>query len=347
MLSTNQVKYYLNTLGSRSYWASEERIQLDMSSYYEPRFFKGADMYPRTFWFVKVKSSGLGFDSEFPPIQSVGTSKGGPVKEYKDVVLEGNVESRFLFAAVLSDDILPFSFRSVRLAVFPLIEDAAGYRLLGQTAAKTEGFPGLTSWLGKVESVWRVKRGEKADRMSACNWLNYQNKLTSQNPKSRYRVVYPNFQRVSVAARLDTDEVLELLHRETGIRAKNLVVDHGLYRFETDNEAEANYVTAILNSPEIDRRLGELRKRSQRTHPNIHKKIFDVAPIPKFDLHNASHVRLADLGRVCHSKVQDLLRQSESGSVEGLGKARSDVRESLRDELQEIDDLTIGILGSA
>jgi 2,4-dienoyl-CoA reductase-like NADH-dependent reductase (Old Yellow Enzyme family) len=78
--------------------------------------------------------------------------------------------------------------------------------------------------------------------------------------------------------------------------------------------------------------------------PNVHKKIFDVAPIPHFNNHNVIHAQLADLGRECKKKVKKWLAISEITRVKSVGKLRSMAREMLKDELKEIDTLVKKIL---
>ena len=342
-LTVTPEEYSLEVHGQRSFWTTGSGLDEQVASYYEPKFYNGATIYPRAFWFVAVKPSSLGFNSELPPIQSGGFSKGGPAKMYRNVSLEGNMEAQFLFCSLLGDDIVPFGVRDVRLVVLPIMEDGDRYKLVSADSARKNGNENLASWLEKVESTWRAKRGAKSDRVSILNWLNYQNKLTNQSPGALYRVVYPNFQRVSLAARVDTAETIRRIRQKTGLRVNHLVIDHALYLYETDDKSEANYLTAMLNSPEIDRRLGELRKRSQKTHPNVHKKIFDVAPIPEFDSKNSDHVRLSELGEECCVKVTSWLAETSSHD-EALAKARSEARNMLKRELDEIDLLARNVL---
>jgi len=340
-------KYFLEVHGKRSFWTRKEGGDSEAISYYQSRFVQGATMVPRTFWFVKLKPSTIGFDSELPPVESAVSAKGGPVKIYRDVKLEGNIESQFLFASILGDDVVPFGLRNVRLAVVPAIPEGSGYKLLDAVEARNNGGRNLAAWLEKAEEVWRAKRGAKADRLSIYDNLNWANKLVNQRHDVRYRVVYPSFQRVSLAARIDTQDVIRMLQERTGLRISNFVVEHALYRFETNNKLEADYLASVFNSPEIDRRLGELRRRSQKTHPNVDKKLFDVAPIPKFDSENQEHMRLSELGEECHVKVNDWLTRIALAQPDALAKARSETRAMVKPELDEINSITVRILKSA
>lgn len=101
--------------------------------------------------------------------------------------------------------------------------------------------------------------------------------------------------------------------------------------------AEAHYVCAVLNLVTLDALLGPLRRREQRGHPDVHKKIFDVASFPQFDTKNPVHLRLSELGNACTIKVEGWLAIGGAGNIKSIGKLRSMVREILREELKEID----------
>ena len=91
------------------------------------------------------------------------------------------------------------------------------------------------------------------------------------------------------------------------LSASGYVTDSGSYSYDTDDPEEADYLCACLNSPVVDARLDQLRRRNQKGHPHVHKKVFDVAPIPHFNASDALHRDLAEIGRVCERKVRDLL----------------------------------------
>jgi type I restriction-modification system DNA methylase subunit len=343
-LASKDVNLFLESHGKRSAWTTEEGRGGESVSPYRPKFAQGATIVPRAFWFVKLKPSELGFDAELPPITSSESSKSSTVKVYENVKLEGNMEVQFLFCSVLGDDVVPFGFRNSRMLVLPAETAERGMRILNAANARKNGYPNLAMWLEKAEVVWKEKRGAKAERMTIYERLDRMRGLTAQNPRARYRVVYPDVQRVSIAARLDTQEVIKRLRDETGLRIENFVVDTVFYRYETNNEHEADYLAAILNSPEIDRRLGELRRRSQRMQPHVHKKIFDVAPIPAFEASEPIHDKLSGLGEECRLEVARYLQQHESSSTDSIAKVRSQIREILKPKLEEIDRLTVGLL---
>ncbi|TEU21964.1 MAG: SAM-dependent DNA methyltransferase [Anaerolineales bacterium] len=335
-LTVKAVAFSLHTRGRRSFWGTERATDLQAVSFYKNLFANGATIYPRSFWFVQVKPSPLGFNPNLPLLETADRAIARAKDAYKSVFLKGTVESRFLHATLLSTDLLPFGHLDYRLVVLPLELAGDHYRLLDAAEAHKRGFLHLAQWLEKVEEEWAERRGEKAERMTALGCLDYRRKLTIQNPQSKYRVVYPDVQRVPIAAVVKTDEVVFSIG-EQELRVLNVVFDHTAYAYETNDFGEANYLTSFLNSAVTDQRLASLRRRKQKTHPHVHKKIFDVAPIPQFDPTSPAHRRLAELGKNCSEEVERWLEAGGPGKVRSIGKLRSMVREMLSDELGQID----------
>jgi len=131
---------------------------------------------------------------------------------------------------------------------------------------------------------------------------------------------------------------------EQELAVVSYVTDSGNYSLETNQRAEAYYVSAVLNSAVADALLGPLRRRGQRGHPHVHKKIFDVAPIPQFDGGNAVHQRLTQLGEECSARVEEWLASGRPGKTKSIGKLRAIVRDLLSAQLDEIDALVKKIL---
>ena len=76
---------------------------------------------------------------------------------------------------------------------------------------------------------------------------------------------------------------------------------------------------------------------------HIHKKVLEL-PIPKFDPEDPNHTRLAEIGEVCHEKVNQWIENKGMGKVKSIGKMRTMVREMLANELQKIDEIVREII---
>ena len=205
------------------------------------------------------------------------------------------------------------------------------------------GFTGLAGWLRAAEDEWRMRRGAKAEKLTILGSLNYRQKLTAQNPNSKYRVIYPDVQRVAVATILAEPEVTFTIGKQK-VKTAGVVVESAVYAYETDDLDEAQYLCAMLNSGVIDTRLASLRSRLQAAHPHVHKKIFDVAPIPKFSPADADHQALVQLTQVCAAKVQAWKAGGADGATD-IGVLRRKARAVIADELVQIDVHALAVLG--
>jgi SAM-dependent methyltransferase len=325
----------LSQLGKRSFWSSGKGIEAEEESFYKNLFKNGATLYPRPFWFVEVKASPLGFNPSLPPLETAERAKKQAKEAYKGLVLKGNVESRFLYATLLSTNLLPFGHLAYSLVVLPIEPSGAGYVLVTAEEARKRGFFHLAQWLEKVQEEWKSRRGEKAEGFDALEWLDYQRKVTSQAPQVKYRVIYPS-SGTYLCAYVVEDQPIAFDIGDQNVPVQGFIVDHVTYHFETSIGDEAYYLVAILNAPLTDRLIKPMQARGLWGARHIHKKVLEL-PIPQFDPSEEAHLELAELGRACTQKVADWLEGGGPGKVRSIGKLRSMVREMLAEELKEID----------
>jgi len=343
-LAEKSVKFYLHKRGKRSFWTTQEDKHIEKITYYKRHFSQGATIVPRSFWFIEIKSSGLWLDISNPLLESSERAKSEAKNNYKGLVIQGKVENKFLYFTLLSTDLIPFGHFDYRLVILPIESSDEKYKLLRIEDARSRGFFNLAVWLEKVQNEWQQRRGEKSTEISAIEWLNYRNKLTSQNPSTKYLVLYADVQRIMFAIYLSKKECNVLKFNEREMVIKDFIVDYTLYYYGTNKIEEAQFLCSVLNSSIIDQKLGSLRKREQKTHPHVGKKIFDVASIPKFDAQNPDHISLAVLGEKCTNKVAHWIKSGGPGTTKSIGVLRRKVREMLSKELKEIDELVKKIL---
>ncbi len=342
-LTVKEVEFSLHTRGKCSFWATEKGTGAQAASFYKARFAQGATIVPRSFWFVQVKPSPLGFDPHQPPLETDSKAIKEAKAPYRDVKFEGNVENRILYATLLSTDLLPFEHLDYRLVVLPIEPEEDQYKLLDANEARKRGFLHLARWLEKVEVEWAKRRSAKAERVTAIGWLDYRKKLTSQNPQAKYRVIYP-LAATYICAAVITSIPTNFPTLGQAVPISGLLIDHALYCFETDDQNEAHFLAAILNAPEIDARIKPMQARGLFGPHDIHKKVLEF-PIPQFNSENSSHRQLAELGKDCTAKVERWLAGGGAGNIKSIGRLRGMVREVLKDELKEIDELVKKILG--
>lgn len=334
--------------GARSSWGADESSHLrSAASPYRARFRQGATLVPRSFWFVRAAGGGAAErGAARVAVETADTARAGPVAAYRGIVLRGCVPANRLFATALGDDLLPFGLRRLRAVLLSIESGAAGYHLMTAEDAHACGEAGLAEWLEEAERAWATARGEKAGRMTLYERLDRMRGLTAQNPRARFRVVYPNFQRIMAAAVVAAEDVRAAELDGLGIAPAGFVADTALYACETDDAGEAYYLCACLNAAAIDRRLGALRRRDQGSHPNVHKKPFDVAPIPRYDPSNAAHRRLAALAEVCAASVRRAVAERAPEVAGPVGDARRRIRGLLADKLAAIDEATEEVLSA-
>jgi hypothetical protein len=317
-------------------------------SYYAPHFKEGATIVPRNFWFVELKADPkLGIDASQPLVATDPRAEAEAKPPYKGTRFEGAIEAEFLYATLLSTDLLPFGHFDFRPVVLPLVEEEHGYRMLAAEQARTRGFLRLADWLERAQQNWESHRKEKAKREDVLGWLNYRNKLTSQNPKAKFAVLYPMSATYLCAAAVARTSA-PLSWGPQAIESNGLVVDYVNFYCETDDRREAQYLAAFLNAPHVDRMVKPLQAKGLWGPRHICKKVLEL-PIPEFKEGNRNHLRLAEIAEACARKVGKLvpsLKESLAGlrGPHAIGRARTAVRRALSDELTEIDALVRELL---
>lgn len=341
-LTVKDEEFSLHIRGKRSFWATGKAVWRQAQSYYKAKFSQGATIVPRSFWFVQVKPSSLGFNPDLPPLETADRAIQEAKDAYKGVVFKDTVESRFLYATLLSTDLLPFGHLGYRLVVLPIEPGGDYYKLIDAVEARKQGFLHLARWLERAEAEWAMRRSTKAERITALGWLDYRKKLTVQNPQAKYRVVY-NTSGTFLTAAVIENVPIEFEINGQGITAEGFLVDHVTYFLETFNQNEAHYLSAVFNAPKIDALIKPMQARGLWGPRHFHKKVLEL-PIPQFDSKNPVHHRLAELGKECSAKVERWAASGGAGKIKSIGRLRAMVREMLKDELKEIDGLVEEIL---
>jgi len=173
-------------------------------------------------------------------------------------------------------------------------------------------------------------------------WLDYRRKLTSQNPKSPFRVLY-NTSGTFLTAAVIENKPIEFKVNGQLVVAGGFAGDTKTYYCELSDKQEAMFLSAVLNAPIVDKLMKPMQSRGLFGPRDIHKKVLEL-PIPQFDIENPAHLRLAQLGQACTTKVEQWLVSGGAGDIKSIGRLRGMVRKMLSAELAEIDELVKGIL---
>jgi len=344
-LGVQDVEFCLQTRANRSFWAAAASPAGRGPSPYRAEFSQGATIVPRSFWFVRVPLSPVGFNPKLPLLETDNRAREEAKAPYKEVSLSGNVETPFLYATLLSTDLLPFGHLHYRLVVLPVEPTGQRYEVINAEEARRRGFLYLARWLDKVQAEWERQRGSKAPRATALAWLDYRRKLTLQNPATEYRVLYNTSGTFLTAAVLERERISFAIGGQR-VLARGFVADTKTYFTELSEAREAFFLASTLNAPVVDLLLKPMQSRGLWGPRDIHKKVLEL-PIPHFDPKNAAHRRLAKLAEECTEKVSQWLEGGGPGSIKSIGRLRAMVRGMLKDELSQIDELVKSMLGVA
>lgn len=324
-------------------------------SYYADKFYEGATIVPRNFWFVQLPSSGLGFDVRKPYLETCEREAALAKKPWDTVRIRGAVEDSFLYATLLGGDVLPFAHLPFRPVVLPIAhpKTVLGWSrqpsLLSSREAVEMGFPGLAAWLAQAEREWdmKAKRDEKGmlKITSPYERLEYRGDVAGQLSGGRYLALY-NASGTNISAVVVDREALPPLEvGDARILFQGFVAESKTYYCVSDSIDEANYLAAMLNSSIVDTLIKPTQSRGLWGERDVHKKPLAIA-IPRFNRESEAHRALAALSMECHGVAQeavaDLGRRYKS-----CARIRDELRRLLEDQRHKIDALVLGILEKA
>ena len=367
-LKIEEKKLFLNSVGSRTFLDySEFKLKARRSDYYDD-FFNGATVYPYGLWFVRI------VDASSPDFVIVETNR-ARVEERGHVSVGIGplpVEREFIYGILTSAEVVPFCHLHPNLAVLPIMGSNGGYEIIRRPKAQARGKAYLARYLEEVEREWARVRTERQRGTSVYEWLNYQNKLTKQDPNFKYKVVYLR-SGTNLAATVVVDEPYLVRVGNNELKVNGIIIHTTLYLYQTNNEDEAHYLTAILNSSILNELVKPMQTKGAYGPRDFHKKPLEF-PIPRYEPSNQVHKRLSELGKeareaVCR-ELGRVLKEldywnivnnyynyiygfSSGGQVRPLapnqvGKLRDYIRENaVKDILAEIDQLVAQLLSAS
>lgn len=329
-----EAKKYLSTEKSE-YVSPESLTSSDKAiSDYHSLFDKGADIYPRNLWFVSIpKHDLLSLNPEKPFVETDAEIVSKP--PWDKVSIHGTVERRFLFATALGDDVIPFAILHFKPVVLPIALNKGRVSIIkGSKAAMNLGYSGLSDYLTQVEHAWN--RHAKSKKLGLYDWLDFRRKLTNQHPNRAYKVLYTGSATYLTAAVVKRAAGFKVPIDGSFLALGDFIAESKTYVYETDDEDEAFYLCAILNSGIVDHAIKPLQTRGLWGARDIHKRPL-LLPIPHFEKNSSNHVSLAREGKSAYNRI--IKSSSELSTYKSIGKARSIARSTLGSELKKIDEL--------
>jgi hypothetical protein len=294
-------------------------VYTEANSPYARRFRQGAILVPRMLVFVEV-----GAPKPLQAATSVAVrSRRGrldktPWRDLPD--LSGVVESIFVRPAYLGEHCLPFRMLKPGQVVIPF----EGSTQLTGDDERIDRYPRLADWWRRAEHVWLENRS--SDKRTLNEQIDYIKQLSCQFPIADIRIVYTKAGN-NLTAAIVTDPLA--------------VIDHMLYWSAVSSLDEANYLTAILNSPVLGEIVAPYQSRGAFGARHFDKYVW-YPPIPEYDGANTEHRALADVGRRAAAAASEVAIHSSSG----FQRARSQIRDALRASglLGEADSLLKSLL---
>jgi N-6 DNA Methylase len=290
-------------------------------SIYRAAFRNGATLFPRLLVFVdRVALSRLGADPSAPLVVSRRSSQEkAPWKSLPSI--ENRVEAEFLRLVLLGESILPHRVFRPLEGVVPVTTTGD---VLDAEAAANRGIGGLHSWMRKSEAAWEVNK--RSGTMTLTQRFDYFGLLSAQIPVAAVRVVYAKAGSLPAACVL---------------RGGDLLVENLLYWAGVATEAEALYLSAILNSETARSRVEAMQSRGQFGARHFDKVMFNL-PIPRFNAREELHLALAEAA----AQAEKIAASVELPEGVKFQRARSLVRAALAEASisQQIDGLVAKLI---
>jgi hypothetical protein len=321
-------------------------LEAGQPSPYLPQIINGANLYPRSFWFVRVPTIAKVIDHYRPILETDPAIEKQAKPPWKGLIVRGAVESNFLYATLLSDNLLPFGTLAFSLVVLPLKNQV----MLSQTDAVRQAHRDLAEWIRHAQNLWKKHRKSEVDLLEYVDW---QGKITRQRTRGGYRVICNKSGTYVTACVMSVPKDSDW--EVNRLPVQGFVADNTTFYYDTDSADEAYYLAAYLNAPATDLAIkpyqseGAFGAQSGGGQRDICRRPFEVLPWPRYNPKDKFHRRLASLGRKARDLVSDWLSTaSEKDRSMPTGKLRSRLRvEVLSDLLKQIDELVIAILSEA
>jgi len=248
------------------------------NSNYKNMFFQGATLVPRSLVFFQIegkKNDSLVISSD---LDTLSRAK----RRWKFTFKNKEIEKIFRYRTFLNRDLVPFCIKQLKNVFLPINES---YDFNQKYLQK---YPKAMSFYNQMNTLYQTHKKETSSINTLYDNLNYWNKLKKQVKSKNYIIIYNASGSNVKAAVINNNK-------------QRIIIGSENYYYSTESENEANYLSAILNAPNLSKYV-KLIKSSR----HIHKRPF-IFPIPLYDDKNENHRLLAKLGKKYHAFVKDLV----------------------------------------
>ncbi|HKI24731.1 MAG TPA: N-6 DNA methylase [Candidatus Sulfotelmatobacter sp.] len=333
-LTTEQKEGRVIYLGSRPALSTAPGVTHPTEpSKYLRAFKQGATIVPRSIYFVKVTDLGEKVDPDHLYWAETDPEQATEAKPpYDKIKKSGHVEGRFIYSSAVAKHLLPFTLLKPVPVVLPIVVNHGLISVRESKALNDSGFRHFAEWMQDGEKIWDEKREAKADKQNLYERLDYQRELSSQELSHRYLVLF-NKSGTNVSASCFDRSRHQI----------PFVVDYTLYWASFSAEAEADYITAVLNSSIVNLAIKPFQSTGLLGERDVTKKILEL-PIPTFNHEDGNHNKLAALGNQSRKKADAVVHVGEFPADTSVARQRAFVRTHLESELKEIDKLVVKLL---
>ena len=316
--------------------------RINIVSPYDGYSRKGADIYPRCFFFVEETIN--------PSVVQAGqTVTVNPRRGSQDkkpwrnldltAISEQTIEAQHVLDVHLGETLVPYATLTPLQAVLPFKRSArdlpADFEGVGGVNLGALGQRMRDHWR-TVSRLWEDNKA-RANRLDLLGQLDYYGKLSAQlkwqrNPGDRpVRMVYSGYGIPTAALIHDVD----------------VIVDYKLFWITCKDTMEAHYLLAIINSNALYELVTPLMSKGQFGARDLQKHLWKLS-IPEFDAGNSLHVRVAQAGEAAAQGVAKQMAQlrQDRGEIT-VTIARRELRKWLREsqEGKTVETAVGGLLG--
>jgi len=339
-ISETETDWFLVKQGSSSAFSNQKRKTVNKINPYKKLFKQGATIVPRSFYFVQLNQTmPPDWDDRIISIITSDSIQADAKAPWKGIAFSGQIESQFLYRTAISKSILPFALYNPDIIILPaLVETKKNKKEIHLHTPKEllrMGYRNTAKWFENAENVWKIHCTEKNKKHTSIDYLNWQNKLTSQNLSTKYLVLY------NASAKDANATIVERAEQDL-----EFIVESKTYVYYTNNLNEAYYLTAFLNADTPNIMIKDFQTHGLFGARDVHKKILDVY-FPAFDEGNKTHFLLSELSIQAHKKVSTFLqslKNNSNDSAHSLGKLRLEIKRHLEKEMKEMDKLVRKIM---
>ena len=310
-IETKGEKVFINKFISKKEFGELIHVQ---TSYYKDLFHKGADLNPRNLIFVTVKNLDRSNVSISPDQRIFKKAK---IPWNLRLFQDQQVNKKYIFDVIKSTELVSFNVFDHYSVFLPLKKSDLSFEYPSMDTHSKQFYD-------LINNLYLKYKKKTTNKASLLENLNHWAKLITPRQLSKIKVVYNNSGSTLNSAVIEGD----------------FLITGDLSYYDTQNLEEAYYLSSILNSRFVNNQI-KIRKSSR----HIFKKPFET-PIPKFDIDNDQHSKLADLGREGHKIAKLILRDFD---IINLSPSKFKIQEKLKraldSTLDHIDEiLTVAFL---